>query len=213
MSPCSDCPCHVLEGFPNRSSDRNQNGSHINQNLKEKKTIFKLFFMIRLENFRVLLSNFLHENIKFQDLELRLRNQPLLDKIRRMNPLTVGQIVMTIHPICKHFHSGAVLTANIEHNIIKFFTNELGVQKIKDSRICVEVCQGKEGEQQEDSPNNSNGENYRDTGNENNTNASANEEGIVQDIDLFAMGFLLKMLDRYLSVKLLVILSEIHFRF
>ena len=113
-----------------------------------------------------------------------------------MNPLTVGQVVMAIHPVCKHFHSGAVLTANIEHNIIKFFTNELGVQKIKDCRICVDAGLGRENEQDDASQGNSNGENFREN-NENNTNASANEEGIVQDIDYFAMGFLLKMLDRY----------------
>ena len=88
------------------------------------------------------------------------------------------------------------MTANIEHNIIKFFTNELGVQKIKDCRICVDGGLGRETEQDDASQGNSNGDNFRENVNEINTNASANEEGIVQDIDYFAMGFLLKMLDR-----------------
>ena len=75
----------------------------------------------KLNNFRFLLRNFLHENISLNELDSKIQNPILLDKIKKMNHLTVGQIVLALHPICQHFHYGAVLTANIEHNIIKFF--------------------------------------------------------------------------------------------
>lgn len=118
-----------------------------------------------------------------------------------MNPLTVGQIVLALHPICQHFHYGAVLTANIEHNIIKFFTNELGVHKIKDLKISADYCQNKEDDTIETHSQSNisilqNKNVYHEQATENAASVSANEEGIVQEIDFFSMAFLLKLLDR-----------------
>lgn len=107
--------------------------------------------------------------------------------------------------MCQHFHSGSVLTTtNSDQNIIKFFTNELGVQKIKDIWISTDLCHTKEDEHlyETQSLNNSNlsngGLNKRleFLNQESNNNILLNDEGILQDLDHYATSFFLKVLEK-----------------
>ena len=116
---------------------------------------------------------------------------------------------LALHPICQHFHSGSVLTTtNSDQNIIKFFTNELGVQKIKDIWISADLCQAREDDHlcETQSLNNSNlstggGLNkklqFLNQGEGINNNILTNDEGILQDLDHYATSFFLKVLEKF----------------
>ena len=113
-----------------------------------------------------------------------------------------------MHPVCQHFHCGSVLTTtNTDQNIIKFFTNELGVQKIKDIWISTDLCQSREDDHlyETQSLNNSNlstggGLNkkleFLNQGESINNNILSNDEGILQDLDHYATSFFLKVLEK-----------------
>jgi len=115
---------------------------------------------------------------------------------------------LALHPICQHFHSGSVLTTtNSDQNIIKFFTNELGVQKVKDIWISADLCQVREDDHlfETQSLNNSNistgGLNkkleFMNQGDGINNNILTNDEGILQDLDHYATSFFLKVLEKF----------------
>lgn len=97
-------------------------------------------------------------------------------------------------------------TNTSDQNIIKFFTNELGVHKIKDIWISTELCCSREDEHlfETQSLNNSTvsvgGLNKRleflTQNEEKANNAIASDEGILQDLDHYATSFFLKVLEK-----------------
>ncbi len=52
----------------------------------------------------------------------------------------IFNIILALHPICKHFHSGSILSTNSTHLILKFFRQEYGVHKISYTNISMDVC-------------------------------------------------------------------------
>lgn len=117
-----------------------------------------------------------------------------------------------MHPVCQHFHFGSVLTTttNSDQNIIRFFSNELGVQKIKDIWISTDISQIRDDDQlfETHSLNNSNlsGTNKRleflTQTEGNNNNLISNDDGILQDLDYSATSFFLKVLEKFLFFSL-----------
>lgn len=61
----------------------------------------------------------------------------IANEVKKLVPLTVGQIVLAIHPICKHFHRGSILTIEGSTVMIKFFGNDLGSHKVEDANISI----------------------------------------------------------------------------
>ena len=54
----------------------------------------------KLNEFRQLIRGFLNETIDFNQLESRIKNKNLLEKVSKITPLNVGQIVLGLKIIC-----------------------------------------------------------------------------------------------------------------
>ncbi|CAK60899.1 unnamed protein product (macronuclear) [Paramecium tetraurelia] len=133
--------------------------------------------MSKLTKYRSVIRNYLFD--QNYPIHRDIRNLDLIHDIVRLAPFNVDQTVYAVHPICKHVHVGQILSTNLPTITIKFSQPELGVHKISDQNIQLEVHQ---------QVNNFN------TQNENkNTLISS----IVQELDHYAAAFMIRILQRY----------------
>lgn len=91
----------------------------------------------RLESSRNFCRSFLD---KPGDLSRFEQEPQLAEALRRVQPFEVNQVVLARHPACGHLHYGLIFSKGKENNLmIKFLVPELGVQKVPDWQVSLEL--------------------------------------------------------------------------
>ncbi|KAL4486091.1 hypothetical protein ABPG72_004025 [Tetrahymena utriculariae] len=165
----------------------------------------------KLEIYRKIVREYLQTQ-QVHALRSKIR-ESLSEEIMKIQPFRVGQVVMGIHPNCKHFHPGSVLTTNGDMVIVKFLTNDLGVLKIPDTKLSIDYTANIQGNSDEfasqkgrvildgqvDEGHYNKGQNALSNNasyQNQNEQKHSSQQTILQDLDYFSMAFLIKLLDR-----------------
>eukprot|EP01017_Pseudomicrothorax_dubius_P032533 TRINITY_DN4270_c0_g1_i11.p1 TRINITY_DN4270_c0_g1~~TRINITY_DN4270_c0_g1_i11.p1 ORF type:complete len:385 (-),score=85.89 TRINITY_DN4270_c0_g1_i11:167-1321(-) len=137
----------------------------------------------KLNNFRRIVRIFLSEKNPrvLQDIP-----QQMIPEVLKLTPLSVGQLVLAIHPLCKHFHRGSIMTIEPSSVMLKFFGNDLGVHKVEDTNLFILNETAGTSSTQKDGMDKNKGS----------VEKLANQQSITQDVDLYSMAFLIKVLER-----------------
>jgi len=86
----------------------------------------------KLNRYRNLVRSYLYDKIHLPESRL---HPDLVQKIKRLTPLQVSQVVLAVHPVCHHIHPGSIMTITGSHVIIKFYPMDLGAMSVSDAKI------------------------------------------------------------------------------
>lgn len=134
----------------------------------------------KLYQYRKIVRSYINNNVfilkksYFENNEIE--NEELVQKVKGMQILSVGDIVLAQHPLCGHLHFGSVFTNQNSFLIVKFLNDSLGVHKIPDIKVMSEINSG-----------------FVQEGN-------TDTENIVSNLDTFSCSFFLKILERLLHL-------------